>query len=78
MVVLQKTGFGQQRIADLFMPDMHPNKAGHKVLADAMLPDIKKFIKKQKDYDYFANHFDPEYFPQFCVGDKILLANLHP
>ena len=48
MSVLQKTGFGQQRIADLFMPKMHPNKAGHKVLADAMLPDIKKFIRKQK------------------------------
>jgi lysophospholipase L1-like esterase len=30
------------------MPKMHPNKAGHKVLADAMLPDIKKFIRKQK------------------------------
>ena len=42
--VLQKTGFGKQRIADLFMPNMHPNKAGHKILADAMLPDIKKFI----------------------------------
>jgi hypothetical protein len=43
--VLQKTGFGKQRMSEVFMPNMHPNKHGHQMIADALLPDTKKLAK---------------------------------
>ena len=45
MHVLQKTSFGKRRISDLFMQRMHPNKHGHQMIADALLPDTKKLAK---------------------------------
>jgi hypothetical protein len=45
MHVLQKTSFGKRRKSDWFMPRMHPNKHGHQMIADALLPDTKKLAK---------------------------------
>ena len=45
MHVLQKTSFGKRRVSDLFMQRMHPNKHGHQMIADALLPDTKKLAK---------------------------------
>lgn len=43
--ILEKTSFGKQRRRELFMPRMHPNKLGHQMIADALLPDTKKLAK---------------------------------
>ena len=45
MQVLEKCSFGKKRLAELFMPGMHPNAQGHKMIADTLLPEIEQLIK---------------------------------
>ena len=45
MQVLEKSTFGKKRFAELFMPGMHPNEQGHKIIADTLLPEIEQLIK---------------------------------
>lgn len=45
MQVLEKSTFGKKRFAELFMTGMHPNVQGHKMIADKLIPEVKKLAE---------------------------------